>query len=150
KSRVWKRQRRERTATDALDSRAAQPTTDLVGWRDLRTVLDEEINRLPDKYRVPVVLCYLEGKTYEEAARELGCPKGTVSIRLLRARDLLRPRLARRGLAVSSGALAAMLSENAIASAVSPTLIEGTVEAALLFAAGKTAASVLSGPAVAL
>src|SRR5437667_146641 len=61
--------------------------------------LHEEVGRLPEKYRAAVVLCYLEGLTNEEAARRLRCPVGTVKTRLLRARDRLRDRLARRGLA---------------------------------------------------
>src|SRR5262245_28927050 len=77
---------------------------------DLRTVLDEAISRLPDKYRVPVVLCYLEGMTNEEAAGVLGCPTGTVATRLSRARDRLRARLGRHGVGVTAGALAAVLA----------------------------------------
>jgi RNA polymerase sigma factor (sigma-70 family) len=73
--------------------------------RDLRQVLDEEVNGLPEKYRTAFVLCYLEGRTNEEAARHLGCPKGTVVSRLARARERLRKRLARRGLNMSSGAV---------------------------------------------
>src|SRR5262245_59304523 len=65
-----------------------------VAWHDLRPVLDEEVNRLPDVYRVPFVLCYLEGMTNNEASRHLGCPKGTVLSRLARARERLRVRLA--------------------------------------------------------
>src|SRR5262245_35971990 len=67
---------------------------------DLRGLLDEAVNRLPEKYRLPVVLCYLEGRTTEAASQTLGCPQGTVMSRLSRARDLLRDRLARRGLAL--------------------------------------------------
>jgi RNA polymerase sigma factor (sigma-70 family) len=62
---------------------------------ELRPIIDAAVNSLPAKYRLPVILCYLEGKTYEEAARQLGWPKGTLSIRLSRGRDLLRKRLAR-------------------------------------------------------
>src|SRR5262249_46666721 len=68
-------------------------------WPDLRPVLDEEIGRLPDKYRAPVVLCYLEGQTLDQTARQLGWPKGTVAGRLARAREMLRRRLSRRGVA---------------------------------------------------
>ncbi len=79
---------------------SAEPTApdaepDLV-WRDLRPVLDEEVRRLPDKYRLPIILCYFRGRTHAEAARELGCPRGTVGVRLQRARELLRGRLTRR------------------------------------------------------
>ena len=63
-------------------------------------MLHEEIGRLPDRYRTPVVLCYFEGLTHEEAARRLGWPIGTVGVRLMRARERLRGRLTRRGLAL--------------------------------------------------
>src|SRR5262245_14844707 len=68
---------------------------------DLREMLDEEVLRLPARCREPFVLCYLEGKTNEEAAHLLGCPRGTVQSRLAKARELLRVRLARRGLTLS-------------------------------------------------
>ncbi|MBM3983894.1 MAG: RNA polymerase sigma factor, partial [Planctomycetes bacterium] len=71
-------------------------------WNDLRPVLDDEIARLPEKFRAPFVLCYLEGRTNEEAAEVLGCPKGTVLSRLARGRERLRARLARRGVALGA------------------------------------------------
>jgi RNA polymerase sigma factor (sigma-70 family) len=110
-----------------------------VMWRDLRPVLDEEIYRLPAKYRQPFVLCYFEGKTNEEAARELGCPPGTVFTRLARAREILRRRLTRRGVALSSAALALAITHEATAR-VPSSLASLTIKAATLFAAGNTAA----------
>jgi RNA polymerase sigma factor (sigma-70 family) len=65
--------------------------------RDLRAVLSAEMSRLPEKYRAPLFLCYWEGKTNAEAARELGCPSGSMSWRLARGREMLRHRLSRRG-----------------------------------------------------
>src|SRR6266508_2942489 len=78
---------------------------------ELRALLDSEVCRLPRHYRQPVILCYLEGNTVEQAARELLCPTGTVKSRLARARDLLRARLSRRGLALSASALSAALAQ---------------------------------------
>src|ERR1700687_4780415 len=75
-------------------------------WRDLRPVLDAEVARLPERFREVFILCCLEGRTHEEAARLLGCPTGTVASRLSRARERLRSRLVRRGLALgAAGAL---------------------------------------------
>src|SRR5262249_43793015 len=79
---------RRRTRQETMTDVPATVAEDEVLWRDLRPVLDEELNRLPAKYRIPVVLCYLEGKTFTEAAQELGWPAGTVSGRLARAREL--------------------------------------------------------------
>jgi uncharacterized protein (TIGR03067 family) len=100
---------------------------------DLAPLLHAELQRLPDKYRGPVVLCYLEGKTNEEAADQLRWPVGTVKTRLNKARAMLRERLARRGVALSSGLLATV----SVSAAVPAPLLEGTCRAALPFAAGK-------------
>jgi RNA polymerase sigma factor (sigma-70 family) len=121
----------------------ADPTEEAV-WRDLRPVLDEELSRLPDKYRTAVVLCDLEGRTHEEAAQSLGCPRETVTTRLTRARARLRGRLLQRGLTLSGGLLAAVLAEQAAPAAVPAGLEDLTRQAALRFAAGQAAGVVSS------
>ncbi len=103
----------------------------VVELREEIEVLHEEIGRLPETYRIPVVLCDLNGQTHAEAARRLRCPVGTVSVRLRRARDLLRRRLTRRGLSVPAGVAIAAAGSDARA-AVSPSLIERTVQNAML------------------
>jgi RNA polymerase sigma factor (sigma-70 family) len=104
--------------------------------RDVAAVLDEEVNRLPEKYRLPVVLCYLEGKTYQEVGRQLGVPVGTLSARLTRARELLRTRLLRRGVVVSSAGLTAALLLDALANAGMIPLIGSLIRAAGAVAGG--------------
>jgi RNA polymerase sigma factor (sigma-70 family) len=116
-------------------------------WRDLQPVLDDELNRLPDKYREPVLLCYVQGQTNEEAARLLRLPVGTVKSRLARARDLLKGRLSRRGITLATGVLAAVLAERASA-AVPNRLLGTTIHTTLLVAAGPVAGP--PAPAVAL
>jgi RNA polymerase sigma factor (sigma-70 family) len=103
---------------------------------ELYAVLDEEIGQLSDKYRRPLVLCCLEGKTYEQAAQELAWPKSTVSARLKRACELLRQRLTRRGITLPAGALAALLAEQTAARAVPAVLILSTVRLAAQMLAG--------------
>jgi RNA polymerase sigma factor (sigma-70 family) len=118
-------------------------------WRELRPVLDSELDRLPDKYRVPVVLCDLEGRTRRDVARQLGIPVGTLSGRLTTARRLLARRLARHGLALSGGALVAVLSQEA-APACSPALVHVTVQSAARLAAGQAPAGLISVKVAAL
>jgi C-terminal peptidase prc len=119
----------------------SEPVPDLL-WQELRSVLDEEVNRLPEKYRAPIVLCYLEGRTYEEASRQLRWPKGTVAIRLARARERLRANLVRRGVGLCGAGMAAP---------VAASLLASTVQAATLTATGQTTlAALLSARAIAL
>ncbi len=109
--------------------------------RDLAAVLDEEINRLPRKYRVPVLLCYLEGKTYAEAGRQLGVPIGTLAGQLKRARDLLQRRLQRRGIGAFGALLAAVLCEDATTTAAPAALVNTTVKTAAPLLLGKSTAT---------
>jgi RNA polymerase sigma factor (sigma-70 family) len=131
--------RRRLQETHALEMPMPGPNRDLE-WEELRPVLDEELNQLPAKYRVVLVLCYLEGKTHQEAARQLGWPSGSLSRRMNRARELLRRRLTRRGIALSSVLLFGLLSREAVAASVSSTLVATTARAAVYFGAGRLAA----------
>ncbi len=117
---------------------------------ELRSVLDEELRRLPHPYRVAVVLCYLQGKTQEDAARELGWTKGTVSGRLARAKDMLRTRLCRRGMAPSAGLIPMLLPASQAPVGVPAPLAASTVRAAMGLALGRPEASVASRSVVAL
>jgi RNA polymerase sigma factor (sigma-70 family) len=117
---------------------------------DLGSLIEAEVARLPEKYREPIVLCYLEGLTHEGAADRLGWPVGTVRGRLARARDLLRSRLTRRGV-TASAALAAVGSLDASARVAVPTALrEATVRAAVEVASGRTIVAVVSAQVAAL
>jgi RNA polymerase sigma factor (sigma-70 family) len=117
-------QRRSARETDGVEAVAA-PDPDRGGAERL-AILDEEIGRLPEPQRAAVVLCDLEGLPHEEAARRLGCPVGTVDSRLSRARQRLRGRLVRRGLAPAAAALWAEMAREASA-AMPAALITHTV-----------------------
>jgi RNA polymerase sigma factor (sigma-70 family) len=129
-----RRRAREREALEMPDKTA----TPEAAWNDLRPVLDEELNQLPYKYRAPLVLCYLEGKTNEQAARELGWPTGSMSRRVARGKELLRKRLLRRGIVMSAALLFPLLAHKA--SAAVPVVLERTtVQAAMAFKVGTLA-----------
>ena len=104
-------------------------------WNDLE-ILDEELARLPQKYRVLLVLCQLEGKTLKDVARQLAIPQGTVASRLATARALLGKRLSLRGVVVPGVLLAAVASSSAVSASVRVALVSSTIKTATLVAAG--------------
>ncbi len=126
---------------------AVQPTT---APSDLAVALEEELQKLPEKHRAPLVLCYLEGKTNEQAAQALGCPCGSMSWRLARARELLRERLGRRGLISPAAGLASLFPVEMAPAAVPLPLLHETTRAARWFAAEEGAAAAASTHAVSL
>jgi DNA-directed RNA polymerase specialized sigma24 family protein len=131
---VLRRERFEHQADglmlNAISVSESEPEVDR---QDFRRALDEEVERLPKKYRTPVVLCYLEGRTNAQAAQELECPVGTVVTRLARARKRLHTRLSRRGLGLSAGLLATAIAKAGLPSTVRAALREATVKAAPAF-----------------
>jgi RNA polymerase sigma factor (sigma-70 family) len=104
---------------------------------ELQELLDQELSRLPDKYRVAIVLCDLEGKTRKEASQQLGVPEGTLAAQLARGRTMLAKRLARHGLAVSVASLAAVLSQQATAACLPPQVISSTIKSISAVVAGQ-------------
>jgi RNA polymerase sigma factor (sigma-70 family) len=141
---------RRRQGERQAPARVADSALPDAAWRELRALLDEELSRLPERYRAPLVLCYLEGKTNEAAARQLGCTKGTVSSRLARGRDLLRRRLTRRGLALSGGMLVGLFGAGTAPAAVPGTRLHQIIQAALPFALRTAAGPGVSPAAAAL
>src|SRR5262245_26573111 len=132
-----RRHARQRQVSDMPAKPACEDATRDTTWRDLQPLVDEELHRLSDKLRVPVVLCDLEGKSRREAARQLGWPEGTLSTRLTRGRQLLAQRLTRRGVTLSAGALALTLAQQASAAGLPAPLVASTVQTATLVAAGQ-------------
>jgi RNA polymerase sigma factor (sigma-70 family) len=119
--------------------------------RELQAILDTEVQRLPDKYRTPFVLCCLCGRSRQDVAQELGWKEGTVSSRIAQARKQLQQRLARQGITLAAVLCAHTLSSQTVAAAVPPALAQATIKAALLVVAGKPlTAAVISGPVAVL
>jgi RNA polymerase sigma factor (sigma-70 family) len=122
--------RRNKERRAAAMTPAQTPTEEK--WTEWLPLLDQELARLPDKYRTALVLCELEGRPRKEAARQLGIPEGTLSSRLATGRRMLAKRFGRPGLALSAGALAA-------SAVVPPTLLASTIKSASLIATGQAA-----------
>jgi RNA polymerase sigma factor (sigma-70 family) len=120
------------------------------GWQELLPLVDQELDHLPERYRVAVVLCDLEGMTRRDAARQLGVPEGTLSGRLTRARRLLARRLARYGLSLSGGALATTLAAKTASAGVTTALAASTARGAVLVANRSVPAGAVPAQVVAL
>lgn len=132
-----KRRGREKQVTEMPEPEAVQQDQ----WRDLQPLLDQELNGLPENYRLPILLCDLEGKTIKEAAQQLGWPQGTLAGRLARGRKLLAKRLTNRGVVLSAGSLAVIVSQNAASAGLPTSLMSSTIKAVTLVAAGQAAAT---------
>lgn len=144
RSQSAQRQSREKPLADPVTPAPTEP-----GWRELSPILDEELNQLPDAYRAPLVLCYLEGKTNDQAAEQLGWTRGKVAGKLSRGRDLLRQRLSRRGLTLTSAALGGLLLQQTTTAAAIPAALQGAAMQAASSGAA-AAAGLLSAKAVVL
>jgi RNA polymerase sigma factor (sigma-70 family) len=128
---------RRKTREGGVHAPAPKDPAAEVSWREVQAILDEELQRLPGRYRAPVILCYLECLTRDDAAGQLGLSAGSLHGRLERARDLLRERLTRRGLTLAAVMSAAALGESVGQAALEPTLIVSSTKAALQLAAGQ-------------
>jgi hypothetical protein len=143
KARAARRRRHEQRATTTQVERSADLRAE-----ELLAVLDAELGKLPDKWRLPLILCYLEGRTQEEVAKQLAWSKSTLRRRLEEAREVLGNRLKRRGL-VWSAALSAVLVSDCLGAAA-PGLVASTVDAAAGMMAGNTVATAASPNVAAL
>ncbi len=139
KARAARRRFREQSCSDlALVPGSLDPASE-AAQREVRAILDDEVNRLPDRFRAPFVLYHLEGRSYQEIARELGCCLGTVESRLSRARQRLRAKLARRGVGPSAGLPALLATEKLAPACVPHALVVSTAKAALPWVAHQAA-----------
>jgi RNA polymerase sigma factor (sigma-70 family) len=128
-----RRTRRERKiAASAPRDPAAEVT-----WREVQAILDEELQQLPERYRTPLILCYLECMTRDEAAQQIGVSTGSLHGRLERARGMLHDRLIKRGLTLAVAMSAVALGESVAQAALAPTFVVSSTRAAMVLAAGQ-------------
>jgi RNA polymerase sigma factor (sigma-70 family) len=141
------RAKQQRTCRRVHEKRAADmrdTATTATNWPDVQAALDRALDALPEKYRGALILCYLEGLTHADAAQRLGCPLATLRSHVARGRKLLRERLIKHGLTLSSTGLVLLLVANTASAVTPPTLAKSTAKAALAFAAGQQAAAICS------
>jgi RNA polymerase sigma factor (sigma-70 family) len=134
------------------EQRAVRPeasAADDLAWPEVRQLLHEELSGLSERYRAPLTLCYMQGKTLDESAALLGLSKTTLKARLERGRAVLRARLVRRGLG-PAGVLLAAAWPAAVRAGLPATLLRSTSAAALSVAAGQSASVAVSAPVAAL
>ena len=143
RERTGRRRAHEQGADNLLaaDHRGAAPEAG-ADLRELGPALDAEVSRLPEKYRQPVVLCYLEGKSTEAAASLLGCGQSALKMRLLRAREMLQQRLTRRGVTLGAASLTTALTQQAALAGASERLLRTTAQGAAHAAEGANAVGI--------
>lgn len=129
-----KSQTREKDIVDMIQHNHSEVENEMKEvWERVQPVLDEELNDLPEKYKAPLVLCYFEGRSYQEVADELGCSHDQARGKLAQARDVLRSRIAKRGVVVTSVVLTSVLTQtNTQAAVISPALMQTTLKAAVV------------------
>jgi RNA polymerase sigma factor (sigma-70 family) len=142
------RRTKRETAVAAQKPTACAPGD--LSWREVQRLVDEELHALPRRYRAPLVLCYLEGRTQDEAARELGWTQSSVRGQLARAREKLRRRLARRGVTGASAVALAALVPGLSSAAVPLALVTSTAQASVALAAGQPLAATVPASVAAL
>jgi RNA polymerase sigma factor (sigma-70 family) len=147
KARIMSHKRRTREKEGATVS-APQASEEV--WQQVQALLDEELDRLPEKYRIPLILCELEGNTIKEAARHLGWPQGTLATRLAQGRGMLAKRLSDHGLTLSAGALTALLCNAAASASVPAPLVITTTKAAACLGLGQMGSGLISAQVAAL
>jgi RNA polymerase sigma factor (sigma-70 family) len=144
KTRDMNREQVERRACTARGQAGMARTDNL----ELTELLDKALRELPESYRAVIILCCLEGRSQQEAARQLGCPVGTLQSRLARGRKLLQQRLAKRGVAFSTGGVAGLWTTRTSTAALPTRLFGNTLHAALEYASGKSLRSLVSASVV--